>query len=97
MRIEVNNCEYEANTENTAIFTGSTLLNGIYTDLDDDYVFIPENDSQEYANVVVRLVQEDITAYRMDGYDPNAQPFCFIISALCRQFRNELDELKVED
>jgi hypothetical protein len=97
MRIGIDNCEYEANAENTAIFVGTTLLNGVYTDLDDDYVFIPENDSQDYANVVVRLVQEGVTAYRMDGYDSNSEPFCFIINSLCRAFKKELDGLKIED
>jgi hypothetical protein len=96
MRIGVDNAEFDATPENTAIFSGSTLLNGIYTDLDDDYVFIPE-DTELYPEVVLMLMDEGIPAYRMDAYDPNAQPFCFIINALCRTFRKELDDLKIEN
>jgi hypothetical protein len=97
MRIESNNCEYEANAANTTIYTGETLINSVYTDLDDDYSVIPENTSQDYVNVLVRLIQEGVTAYRVESYDPNAEPFCFIINGICRAFRKELDRLQIED
>jgi hypothetical protein len=89
--------EFEATPANTVIFTGTTLLNGIYTDLGEDYVFLPEFAVTDYPEVAAQLEQEHIAVYEMDSYDPNAAPFCFMINGLCRVFRCELDELKVGD
>lgn len=97
MRIEVDNAIFEANSGNTHIFLGKTMLSGVYVDLDDDYVFIPENDSQDYANVVVHLVEEGVIPETLKSYNPNAEPYCFIINSLCRAFRKELDDLKIEN
>lgn len=88
---------FEATAVNTAIFTGSTMLNGIYCDMDDDYVFIPEGVIGNYEEVVSLMQQEMIPTYNMDGYDPNAQPFCFMINGLCRVFRKQLDHYVVGD
>lgn len=92
MLISVNDIEYEANCENSAIFTGTTLLNGMYTDLDDDYVFIPE-ELDNYPELATKAEDESIPVYELSEYDPNSPPFCFIINALCRVFRQEVDEL----
>lgn len=95
MHIEVKNMQYEATPANTAVFIGKTLLNGIYTDLGDDYVFIPEGSVEGYDEVTSLLVQEQVAVYELESYDPNAQPFCFMINGLCRVFRCELDDLQV--
>jgi hypothetical protein len=88
---------FEANAVNTAIFTGSTMLSGIYCDQDDDYVFIPEGVIGNYDEVVSLMQEEQIPTYNMDGYDPNAQPFCFMINGLCRVFRTQLDHYGVDN
>jgi hypothetical protein len=93
MILELKGEQYELNRENTVIFTGETLLNGIYLDRDDDYLFLP-NDGEVipcYQELEDALAGEGVTVYELDSYDPIAQPFCFIINALCRVFRSELD------
>lgn len=97
MRISVLGMEYEATPANTVIFTGTTLLNGVYSDLDDDYVFLPEYAVDGYSDVVDLLVGEHITVYDMESYDPTAQPFCFMINGLCRVFRSEIETLELSD
>jgi hypothetical protein len=95
MRIGVDNAEFDATPENTKIFTGSTLINSIYVDFPEDYVVIPP-ESDGYDDVVLALIEEGIESEEVHRYDPNAQPFCFIINALCRTFRKELDDLKID-
>lgn len=97
MQVSVEGQVFESNPANTVIFTGTTLLNGIYVDQDDDYLFIPEGVIGNYEEVTELMQAEDIAVYEMDSYDPEAVPFCFMINGLCRVFRCELDELKVGD
>lgn len=93
MRIAIDTAEFEATPANTAIFTGDTMLSGVYVDLVDDYVFLPKNEEYipNYPEIALSLKYEGIPVYDLQAYDPNAQPFCFIINALCRMFRNEID------
>lgn len=93
MIIGLDGVDFEANQENAAIFTGETMLNGIYVDLDDDYIFLPDNEEYipNYVDVASSLVDEGVPVYDLEAYDPNQQPFCFIINAMCRMFRNEIE------
>lgn len=97
MRIEVRNYEYEATPDNTHIFIGETLLNGVYTDLDDDYVFIPQSESRDYVKLAVGLKKEGVEYSKLQEYDPEEEPYCYMINALCRQFRNEIDYIEIGD
>lgn len=90
MKINVHGRDVEATPENSAIFTGSTLLNGMYTDLDDDYVFIPE-ELDSYPELALTAKYESIPVYDIKCYDPTSPPFCFMINALCRMFREEVE------
>lgn len=91
--IGINGCEIEATPANAAIFTGETLLNGIYVDQDDDYVFIPEEVINNYVQVIEVMESENIPIYELATYDPEAQPFCYMINGLCRVFRLEIEAL----
>lgn len=92
MIIGINGCEIEATPANAAIFTGETLLNGIYVDQDDDYVFIPEEVINNYVQVIEVMESENIPIYELATYDPEAQPFCFMINGLCRVFACEIED-----
>lgn len=92
MILSIHNKEFEVTPENSAAFTGNTLMNGMYTDLDDDYVFIPEQ-IDGYDSLITQAINEGIPVYELEEYDPNAPPFCFMINALCRIFRDEVNEL----
>lgn len=93
MKIGLNDKTFEATPANAIIFTGDTMLCGVYIDLDDDYVFLPHNEEYipNYPEIALGLKHEGVAVYDLQAYDPNAQPFCFIINALCRMFRNEID------
>lgn len=94
MKLELNSQSFEATPANSVIFLSEeTLLAGIYVDLDDDYVFLPQNEDYipNYPEIALTLKYEGVPVYDLQTYDPNAQPFCFIINALCRMFRNEID------
>lgn len=93
MKIGLDDIEFEATPANAAIFTGDTMLSGVYIDLDDDYVFLPQNEEYipNYPEIALSLKYEGVPVYDLQTYDPDAQPFCFIINALCRMFRNEID------
>lgn len=98
MRIHVESIDYEATPQNTAIFIGSTLLNGIYSDIPpDNYVFIPEEYMTNYDEVVALMTEQGIATYQLEAYDPEAEPFCYMINARCRLFGLELDQLRVGD
>lgn len=90
MIINITGLEYTANPENSAVFRGETMMNGMYTDLDDDYAFIPQ-ELPDYDLVVVQAVEEGIPIYDLVEYDPQKPPYCFIINALCRVFRDEIE------
>lgn len=94
MIIGINGSEVEATPENAVIFTGETMMNGIYVDGEDDYLFIPEDLEAvtNYPEIALTLKFEGIPVYDLDEYDPTAQPFCFMINALCRVFRCEIDD-----
>lgn len=98
MLIGLSGGEYEATPENATIFEGNTLINGLYIDLDDDYLYIPNEPDYipKYAEVRKQAVAEGIPVYKLDSYDPEAAPFCFIINAMCRLFRDEVDCLPTE-
>lgn len=93
MRIGIDEYDFEATPANTVIFTGDSMLAGVYCDLDDDYVFLPHNEEYipNYPEIALTLMYEGVEVHELGGYDPNAQPFCFIINALCRMFRNEIE------
>lgn len=95
MRIEVDNASYDAVAENTVVYIGNTLLNSIYTDLDEDYSVIPAIPSKGYAQLVIELQRQGVPIERVTEYDPTAEPYVYIINGLCRAFRSELDVLKV--
>ena len=94
MIIGINGCEIEATPANTAIFTGETLLNGIYVDADDDYLFIPQDLEAvtNYPELALSLKFEGVPVYDLQGYDPEDQPYCFMINALCRVFACEIND-----
>lgn len=98
MLIGLSGGEYEARPENAAIFEGKTLINGLYVDLDDDYLYIPNEPGYipKYSQVREQAVAEGIPVYNLDSYDPESSPFCFIINAMCRLFRDEIDCLLIE-
>jgi hypothetical protein len=98
MILEFRGGRIEATPENSAIFIGKTLLNGMYVDLDDDYLFLPADPEviECYEELKVQAAQEGIPVYELDSYDPESPPFCFCINALCRVFREEVEWLTSE-
>jgi hypothetical protein len=95
MIIGINNCEVEATPANTAIFTGETMLSGIYVDIEpDDYLFIPEDLEmvRNYPEIALSLKFEGVAIHELVAYDPQSEPFCFMINALCRVFACEIED-----
>jgi hypothetical protein len=95
MIIGINGGEVEATPANTAIFTGKTLLNGIYIDIEpDDYLFIPQDLEAvtNYPEVALSLKYEGVAVHELIAYDPESEPFCFMINALCRVFQAEIED-----
>ena len=90
------NC-YEASPENTIIFVGDTLIQGIYLDLDEEYLFLPDDVCDDYDSVLERLVEENVPVWDLQTYDPEEEPFLFIINAMCRLFARELECLNEEN
>jgi hypothetical protein len=85
---------YEFNAENTIYFTGETLIDGVYADInEDDYVFIPTEAMDDPELILNTIIEEQIRVVDLVYYDPEAEPFCFIINALCRYFGREIDEV----
>lgn len=97
MIFSVHGEEFEATPENAAVFTGTTLIKGLYIDYPDTYLFIPDDPEiiPEFEEIAVQAELSGIPRYELESYDPEAQPFCFIINALCRVFRGEVDQLEV--
>ena len=93
MILDFKNQEIEATPKNAAIFTGRTLLNGMYVDMDTDYLFLPADEQviTTYPEVKKQAIEEGIPVYEIITYDPEEAPFCFVINALCRVFRHEID------
>ena len=81
---------YRATPANAVIFTGETLIQGLYIDLDDDYLFISD-EIPNYPEVALTAKYEGIPVYDLDTYDPTAPPFCYIINFMCRMFAQEVE------
>lgn len=98
MIIGINDSEVDATPENSVIFVGETLLNGVYVDDDDDYLFIPEDLEAviNYPELALALKYEGVPVYELEEYDPFSPPFCFIINALCRVFQAEIEDTLCE-
>lgn len=95
MMIGINDCEIEANPENAVVFTGETMLSGIYVDVEpDDYLFIPQDLEAvtNYPEIALSLKFEGVPIYELEEYDPESAPFCFMINALCRVFQAEIED-----
>jgi hypothetical protein len=97
MIFNVHGEEFEATPENAAIFTGTTLIQGLYIDYPDNYLFVPDDPEiiPDFAAIAARADEEGIPIYELDSYDPESEPFCFIINALCRVWRDEIDDINV--
>jgi len=93
MIIESKSGDLEATPKNAIIITGDNLINGLYVDNDDDYLFVPDDPEivPFYQELKEQGIAEGITVCEVLSYDPEAQPFCFIINALCRVFREEVE------
>jgi hypothetical protein len=88
---------YEFRDDNSVVYLGETLIHGIYADLpDEQYIFIPSECIDDFE-VVTSLVEADgIPVVELRRYDPEEEPFRFIINALCRYFSREVDNLDEE-
>ncbi len=97
MHIEAKNCEFDATPDNAVLIIGTTLLNSIYVDMQDDYFVIPAVPNRDYIQLAVALHNEGVPTLRVDRdeYDPTAEPFVHVINGLCRAFGKELDNLVV--
>lgn len=90
--LNVNGECYEAGPDNTIIFAGDTLITGVYLDLpEDQYLFIPDDVCTDYESVLERLIDEDVPIWDLQTYDPEEEPFIYIINAMCRLFAKEVE------
>lgn len=94
MYLNVHGEKFEINDENAVLYTGDTLINGVYADYNTEYLFIPLEAIEE-PDVLLDIVEEEgVPVVELYRYDPEDEPFCFIINALCRYFRREIDYLE---
>ena len=96
MNLNIHGECYEARPDNTIIFVGDTLIQGVYLDLDAEYLFVPDEAVDNYDAVLERLVDENIPVWDLQTYDPEDEPFIFIINAMCRYFAREIDLISNE-
>lgn len=95
MYVNIDGEKYEFRDDNTIVYLGDTLIHGIYVDLpDEEYIFLPTEVISDLEGVLDSLEEENIPVVELRKYDPDEEPFCFIINALCRYFRREVDSLE---
>jgi hypothetical protein len=85
---------YEVTKDNSIMFIGETLIHGLYADVgEDDYFFIPTEAMDEDAvePLLDALEEEGVKIADLLEYDPEAEPFRYIINALCRYFGREIE------
>ena len=91
MYVNIHGNKFELNSDNSTYYTGETLIEGLYIDLDDDYIFIPTESMADPEAVLDIVEDECIPVSEIVSYDPNADPFKYIINAMCRYFAEEID------
>ncbi len=94
MFVNIHGEQYEFRDDNSIFYLGDTLIHGIYADLEEDeYVFIPTEVIGNIEQVLDAAEDEGIPLVELLQYDPEEEPFRFIINALCRFFRREVEYL----
>lgn len=90
--------EGELDVERSFILTGHGIMDGVYIDTPTDYGFVPE-DAEEYEGMMLWALDEGIVQrpFNPATFDPNTEPYCYVINALCKRFKGELDTIVVGD
>lgn len=93
MYVNIHGNVYEFEPENTTVFYGETMINGIYFDFpeEDTYLFVPEEVLENYDEVASEVICEGAAEIELNRYDPQAEPYLFIINAMCRLFAREVE------
>ena len=100
MKLNLEGERYEVNPENSVLYIGETLINGLYIDIEpDDYLFLPLEVLSEDCidSFLDALDNEGVEVVELEHYDPEQEPFIYIINGLCRFFAREIDSLSVDD
>ncbi len=74
--------QVDANNGELFIFDND-MMNGLYADFDDDYVFISA-DTPNFAEIEEHVDDEGIEVTLVHQYNAADAPYCFIINSLAR-------------
>lgn len=90
--------EGELDVEHSYILTGHGIMDGVYVDTPTDYGFVDEG-SPYYEDTMLWALDLGIVQrpFNPETFDANTEPYCYVINALCKRFRSELDTLSVGD
>lgn len=97
MNIEVNGKEHPVNDKNTVIlYYPNDMLNGMYTNLCTDYMFIPES-HDAFADVRAAAVEEGIQEVEIPAnYNPENSPHKWVIQAVGKLVIEEAERIVYE-
>lgn len=91
MKFKIGSEVYEATPDNSCIFEGTTLIQGIFIDLEENYLFLPTEILDNSQELYREAQEEGIAYHTLLDYDPEAEPFVYIINAMCRMFAREVE------
>ncbi len=85
MKISYNEVDYDVTQDNAAVLTyPNDMMNGIYIDLDDSYMFI-SSFSADYEALAEDAVASGVYEIEVnDDFDPEETPHCYVINSLAR-------------
>lgn len=86
MRVEIEGDEFEINVHNALFMRYAQLpiLNGLFVDRDDDYVFV-HADMDVYTRLYHPLREEGVHTSLISGeFDPTQMPHCWVIASVGR-------------
>jgi hypothetical protein len=96
MIVVVNNSEFEAHPENAAVIRCTNdMMNGFFVDYPDTYAFIPA-ETDGYELIFDHAVDEGIPVYDIEAYNPDMEPFKWIVNCLARLTVQAAQELLEE-
>jgi hypothetical protein len=93
MNINVNGNSFDMNKENTFVMEfENDLLDGIYIDMDEEYVFVSKH-TEVYEMLVPCCLKEDVFLIQSGEVDLDEPPYLWVVSALGRTIAEAAEKI----
>lgn len=93
MIIDTGANQYEATNDNAVYMRyPNNMMNGLYVDMDDEYLFLSEH-SEFFNTVITAALLQGIPTVEVSGYHAAEPPHCYVIASLGRFVASSAEEI----